>query len=128
MKKEEKIELAQKAYDALGRADWEVLGEILSPDFVLQRAGGLGTINGVAATKEFREPEAFDFQHEEPNGEYIEHGERMFVGIRSRARGSGSAIEYEQPAFHVVTFRDGQVTRLEVHFDRDEALAALKGD
>ncbi len=128
MRKSEKIGLAQKAYDALGREDWDLLGEILAPGFVLQRAGGMGTVDGVAATKKFREPEAFDFQHDEPDGEFIEHGERMFAGIRSRARGAESAIEIEQPAFHVITFRDQKVTRLEIYFDRDEALAALKGD
>lgn len=123
---EEKVALAREAYGALGRDDWDALGKLLSQDFELQRAGGMGMIEGLSEVREFRTPEAFDWQHDEPDGEFIESGDRLLVGIRSRARGSGSAIELEQPVFHVVTFRDGKVARLEVHFDRADAIRSLK--
>lgn len=124
----ERIELARKAYAALNRDDWETLAELLSPDLEVQRAGGLGTIAGFDETRDFRAPDAFEWQREEPAGEFIERGERLFIALRSHARGVGSAIELEQPVYHVITFRDGKVVRLEIYFDRAEALRALESE
>ncbi len=81
---------------------------------------------GLGNVREWRTPEAFDWQHEEPDGEFIESGDRLLVGIRSRARGRGSEIEVEQSVFHVVTFRDGKVAKLEIHFDRASATRSLE--
>ncbi len=87
-------------------------------------------IEGLGNVREWRTPEAFDWQHEEPDGEFIESGDRLLVGIRSRARGSGSAIELEleQMVFHVVTFRNKKVAKLEIHFDRASATRSLKAE
>ena len=44
--------------------------------------------------------------------------------IRLQARGKGSGVTTDADVANVVTMRDGQIVRLEMHWDRDAALAA----
>jgi ketosteroid isomerase-like protein len=47
----------------------------------------------------------------------------VFVRTSGTARQSGAPVEI--PVAHVLTLRDGRVTRLEVFLDRHEALEAV---
>jgi hypothetical protein len=54
-------------------------------------------------------------------------GEDRLVAIGSvHVRGRGSGIELDQPAAAVVDFRDGLVSRVSIHLDEAEALAAAE--
>jgi ketosteroid isomerase-like protein len=57
---------------------------------------------------------------------FIEAGDRVvvFVTIRARGRGSGVALEVTESA-EIWTLRDGQVTRVEIGLDPQEALKAV---
>jgi ketosteroid isomerase-like protein len=118
--------VARAAYEAFNRGDWDAVLEVCAPDIAVQRAGGAGTLHGRDAVKEFNAPDAFDSQQLEPEA-FIEHGDRLLVALRARARGMKSGIEVEQQGFHVLTIRDGKLTRVEVYFERTEALEALRG-
>jgi ketosteroid isomerase-like protein len=60
------------------------------------------------------------------------HTERVVAGdpgvyvllIRLLARGKGSGVMTDAEVANVVTMRDGRIARLEMHWDRDAALAA----
>ena len=60
------------------------------------------------------------------------HTERVVAGdpgvyvllIRLLARGKGSGVTTDAEVANVVTMRDGRIARLEMHWDRDAALAA----
>jgi hypothetical protein len=50
--------------------------------------------------------------------------DRILVTQHQRAKGKGSEVEVEIDSYSVYTFNHGQVTRIELFLDRDEALAA----
>ena len=119
-------ELARRGYDALNRHDWTALQEIVTEDLELRRAAGLGQIEGADAVIGFAAPEVFEEQRFEIAGEVTERPDRLLVPLRVTARGSGSTMEIEQDVWHVVHLRDGRIARLEIFFERGEALAAFE--
>ncbi len=120
------MDLALRAYAAFNAEDWGTLQELFAPDLELHRAGGLGILHGSETVAAFAQPEAFEWQRLEPQGEFLEQGDKILIALLGRVRGQGSEIEVEQPVFHVVTVREGRVGRIAVHFDRTEALADLR--
>ena len=122
----EVMDLLRRGYDAFNQHDWDALGELLAPDIEVHRAGGLGEVHGAGDTLGFMKPDAFEWQRLEIDGEVVQRGDRLFVPLRNRVRGKGSEIELEGHAFHVVTVQTGRLRRIEVFFDRDEAMAVLE--
>lgn len=120
------VDLALRAYAAFNSEDWETLQQLFAPDLELQRGGGMGTLHGSDTVLGFAQPDAFEWQRLEPQGEFLEQGDKVLIALRGRVRGQGSEIEVEQPVFHVATLRDGRVSRIAVHFDRTEALEDLR--
>ena len=119
-------ELARRGYDALNRNDWEALQSIVTPEMELLRAPGLGRIEGADAVIGFAAPDVFEHQRFDVAGDIEEHGDRLFVPLRVSARGAGSTIDIEQDVWHVAVVRDGRIVRLEIFFDREQALAAFR--
>ena len=68
--------------------------------------------------------EVFDEFTIEPE-EFHEHGDRVAVPVRQRARGGASGVEVEIRIGHLWTVRDGKIARLDVFAARDDALRAL---
>jgi ketosteroid isomerase-like protein len=60
--------------------------------------------------------------------EFIEEGERIAVMIRWRGSGRGSGTPMESEGAHLWAFRDGKAVSFEIYRNRDEALAALRGE
>jgi ketosteroid isomerase-like protein len=120
------VDLALRAYAAFNEEDWETLKELFAPDLELHRAGGMGTLHGSETVLGFAEPDAFEWQRLEPQGEFLEQGDKVLIALTGRVRGKGSEIEMEQALFHVATIRGGRVARIAVHFDRTEALDDLR--
>jgi uncharacterized protein len=56
--------------------------------------------------------------------EMIESGDNVVVRIHATAQGRGSGIEIENRRWHVYTFRDGTVARLQIYEDRASAMRA----
>jgi ketosteroid isomerase-like protein len=48
----------------------------------------------------------------------------VLVLARTYVRGKGSGVEVDIPVAHLLTLREGKVTRFEVILDRDQALEA----
>jgi ketosteroid isomerase-like protein len=58
--------------------------------------------------------------------QFIEAGDRVVVIETSHARGRGSGVELETRTYATIwTLRDGQVTRVQVGLDTNEALKAV---
>ena len=55
----------------------------------------------------------------------LDAGDKVVAPIRITGRGRGSGAEFpELSSAHVFTLREGQIVRVEVFYDRDEALEA----
>ena len=121
---EELIASLRRGYEAYNRGDFERATADWAPDIEVRRTGGLGELSGFEAARKWLEPEAFEWQRVEPRG-YTVNGDLVLVDIVVSGRGKGSGIEVAQEAFQVWTFDDeGRTQRMEIFFDRDEALAA----
>ena len=51
-------------------------------------------------------------------------GDKVFLWVRFSGHGAASGVPLEMELAHVITMRDGKVTRTVEYFDRDEALEA----
>ena len=56
--------------------------------------------------------------------EMLDHGDHVVVCGMQVARGRGSGVEVRLPTYHVVTLRDGEITRHRSLHDRVDALEA----
>ena len=53
------------------------------------------------------------------------NGDQVFAWVRVVGRGAGSGLPIDMDLAHVVTFRDGKIARVDVYYDRSEALGAV---
>jgi ketosteroid isomerase-like protein len=123
-------ELVAAAYDSFNRGDVEPILDLLHPDVEwVPPPTSLEPrpLRGRHAVREYLAPNFFESQTAEPL-ETIEHGNRLLVVARVRARGRGSGIEIDQTVYHLLTIEDGRAVRFEVHVDRAEALSALRDE
>jgi ketosteroid isomerase-like protein len=118
------------AYDSFNRGETEPMLQLLDPDVEwIPPPTSLEPepLHGREAVREYLAPNFFESQTAEPL-ETIEHGNRVLVVARVRARGRGSGIELDQTAYHLLTIEDGRAVRWEAHVDRSTALAALRDE
>jgi ketosteroid isomerase-like protein len=52
------------------------------------------------------------------------NGDQVFAWVRVVGHGAGSGLAVDMDLAHVVTFRDGKIARVDVYYDRSEALKA----
>ena len=116
------------AYESFNRGETEPMLELMHPDIEWippPTSVEPRPLRGREAVREYLAPNVFETQTAEPL-ELIEHGNRLLVVARVRARGRGSGIELDQTAYHILTVEGGQAVRFELHVDRATALAALQ--
>ena len=58
--------------------------------------------------------------------EFHEHGDRVAVPVRQKARGGASGVEVEIRIGHLWTVRDGKAVRLQVFAAREDAKRAAR--
>jgi ketosteroid isomerase-like protein len=131
------VEIAKRGYAALNEAYEQdsvdplepMLDEFWAPDGVLVTSGRLFPEAGEWPGKEGmlrfarQQMEAFERMWAEPD-DYIETDDGVLVRLRlgGVARHTGITMEFE--IFHVLTFRDNKLTRLEAHVDEADARRA----
>ena len=126
---QENVEIIRKAYEAFARGDGGAILNILHPEVEIHDHdapdrpspyhGHEGWVRFVG-----EELEVWDDLRFEPE-DLIESGDQAVVLIRQTARGKGSGVPIEGRDFHVWTFRDGKVVRLDAYADKAEALEAV---
>jgi ketosteroid isomerase-like protein len=124
----ELTEAVLTAYDSFNRGELEPIVDLLHPDVEwVPPPTSLEPrpLRGRDAVREYLAPDLFESQTAEPL-ETIEHGNRLLVVARVRARGRVSGLELDQTAYHLLTIEDGRAVRFEVHIDRAAALSALR--
>ena len=125
---EENVEKLRRTYEAFNRGDFDAAIEITRPDFEFVRVGGQRSVKGAAAFRAWMEPDAFVDLRIEPL-EFRDHGRKVLVHARSRARGAGSGIELDLMNWAVWTFDDdGLAMRVEGFLDHEEDKALEAAD
>lgn len=122
-------EVVLAAYNSFNQGETEAILDLLHPDIEWvppPTSVEPHPLYGRDAVREYLAPNIFESQTAEPI-EIMEHGNRLLVVARVRARGRGSGIEIDQTAYHILTIEGGRAVRFEVHVDRATAVATLRG-
>ena len=123
MTDEEMIAALRRFLDAFNRGDVEAVVQMAHPDIELVRAGGMSSIKGIAALREWMEPDAFEEQHYEPL-DFRVKGDKVFVRVHATGRGAGSGIEIDFVICGVFTLDDhGLVKEVQAFLPHEEAEA-----
>jgi ketosteroid isomerase-like protein len=125
---DERIELLRRAYETFNAADVDYA--LFHPEIrIIQTSKLVGTAGvfeghaGLGRSVEELNEGFEDIRFEPEDYAEIEDG-RMLVRCRFVGRGTRSGIELDTPVWHIWTFRDGLLSRMEVYPSRRRALAA----
>ena len=94
MTDERMIAALRRLHDAFNRGDYEAALQLVHPDIELVRPGSMSPIKGVAALREWLEPDAIEEQRLEPL-EFRVKGDKVLVREHVTGRGAGSGIEID---------------------------------
>jgi ketosteroid isomerase-like protein len=120
---DDRIEKLRAGFEAINRGERDVPAEMAHPDIEVVRVGQLPPITGVAAFREWLEPDAFE-ETAYDDLEFTASGDKVLSHQRIRARGAGSGIEMELETWAVWTFDDDDlVVRAELYLEHDEPKA-----
>jgi ketosteroid isomerase-like protein len=125
---EENVKALERHYEAFNRGDLEGLLEPFDPGVVFVEDPSVrpdaGTHVGIEGMRTFFQA-MFDGSQEVAVEavDWIDQGDRVIVEIRLHGRFRHTGIAGEARFFHVWTFREGRITRLQMYTSRDQALA-----
>jgi ketosteroid isomerase-like protein len=125
MTDEEMIAALRRLHDAFNRGDVEALVQMVRPDIELVRAGGQSSVKGVAALREWMEPDAFEEQRVEPL-DFRVKGDKVLEHAHATGRGAGSGIEVDVVGWFVWTLDDHGLVKKTQMFPPHEEAEALK--
>jgi ketosteroid isomerase-like protein len=125
------LDLVKSIFAAWEKGDWSS-SDWADPEIEYEMIGGLnsGSWRGIDEMAEAWGTllAAWDDLRAIPDEFRELDGDRVVVFLRNEGRGKGSGIEIggiSTRAANVFTVRDGRVTRLELYWDRDQALSDL---
>jgi ketosteroid isomerase-like protein len=118
------IERIKAGLAAYNEGDFDALMDMLDEGAELRRLGGLETLRGKEAIRDWLAPDAYEFQRFEALTEFRENGDRILVTCDWHARGRGSGVEVDGRMFVLFTVRGDKWSCLELYLDEDEGLKA----
>jgi ketosteroid isomerase-like protein len=131
---QENVEIVRRSFELFNEVGADAFGssDLWSPEWVLDasRTGipGLGVYRGRKEIETFFREDwfgAFPFEEWEVHvRELVDHGDRVTGISRQQGRGASSGVGAALELANVFTLRDGQIVRLELYRDLDEALEA----
>jgi ketosteroid isomerase-like protein len=123
MSDEKMIAALRRFHEAFNRGDVEALVQMAHPDIELVRTGGMSSVKGVAALREWMEPDAIEEQRAEPL-DFRVKGDKVLVREHLTGRGAGSGIEIDVVTCVVWTLDDhGLVKEIQGFLPHEEAEA-----
>jgi ketosteroid isomerase-like protein len=124
------VKVLERHYEAFNRGDLEGLLEPFDPGVVFVEDPSVrpdaGSHMGIEGMRTFFQA-MFDGSQEvavDAVG-WIDQGDLVIVEIRLHGRFRHTGIAGEARFFHVWTFRDGCITRLQMYTDKEQALREL---
>ena len=129
------MRVVRALWDAWERRDMAAMFELYDPEVVwdLTRSTipdmGSDQYHGHEGVRRFFREWLGTFEGYYAHAEdFIDAGDHVVVQVRQGGRGAGSGVNVEMPVYWQSHFvRDGKVVRVEIHRDRDEALAGSDG-
>jgi ketosteroid isomerase-like protein len=123
-------ELIRLAYEAWSSRDIEALLELVQPDAearpILGANIGSSVYNGKEGLRAWFEDLHQEWETFETRVTGVEErGGRALLTIQVHARGRASGVVIDGELYHLMTFRDGLISRMEAFQDRDSAVRAL---
>jgi len=131
---EQDLKVVRALWDAWDRREMPAMFELYDPEVTwdMRRSdvADMGVFHGHRGVRQFFTEwfESFDeyYAHAE---DFVDAGDHVVVQVRQGGRGKGSGVNVEMPVYWQSHFvRGGKVVRVEIHRDRDEALAAAPDD
>jgi ketosteroid isomerase-like protein len=125
MTDEKMIAALRRFHEAFNRGDVEALVQMAHPDIELVRTGGQSSVKGVAALREWMEPDAI----EEPRAEPLDFrvkGDKVLVREHLTGRGASSGIEIDFVTCVVWTLDDHGLVKEAQGFLAHEEAEALE--
>jgi ketosteroid isomerase-like protein len=119
----ERIERVRAGFEAFNEDDWDKVLVNFADDAELQRAGSAGMVHGKDAIRKLWAPDAFEWQRARPTS-FREDANRVLAVCEWWAKGRESGAIVRSTVYFVFSYEDELVTRLEIFFDADDALAA----
>jgi ketosteroid isomerase-like protein len=124
------LALCREAYDTYSRGDFAGLLEFFDPDievYVAPPNFESGTYRGHAEYLRLIERwgAAWEEMRTEPRGMEAA-GDWVLARVDYIGRGKDSAVDVTQPSWELTLWRDGQIQRYEVYFDRDDGARAFE--
>ena len=124
--------MTQEGYAAFGRGDIPALLNLYTEDieYVIPGPPNIityaGTYRGTEQVAQFFSllNEAIDYEQFEPR-EFVAQGDKVVVLGHDRGRVKPTGHSFEERWAHVVTLRDGKVTRFEAYNDTAAIVAAF---
>jgi ketosteroid isomerase-like protein len=126
---QENVEIVRRIYNRAPQNP-EILYERLDPrvewDTTASDFPDAGVYHGLEGVKDYRRRfwGTWEAGRNEPE-EFIDAGEKVIVIARMGGRGKGSGVEVEQRFAMVWTLSGGEVTRIALYRDRNDALEAV---
>jgi 2-(1,2-epoxy-1,2-dihydrophenyl)acetyl-CoA isomerase len=127
---DERVELLRRAYETFNAADVDY--GLFHPEIrIVQTSSLIGTAgefrghDGLRRSSEELNEGFADVRFEPEDYRELEDG-RMLVRCRFVGRGRRSGIELDTPVWHIWTFRDGLLSRMEVYPSKRRAFAAAQ--
>ena len=120
---EEIIAGLRRFYEAFNRGDFDALERHVDPEFELVRAGGMSSITGLDALREWMKPDAIEEQRIEPL-DFTVNRNKVLVHHHATGRGAGSGIPLDFVFFGVLTVNEhGLLTQAQAFLPHEEAEA-----
>ena len=123
------FELARTAYEAFSKQDYDAVLEIADSDVEYEFVGGFAEGNAFHGPGAIRElwkqlDEVFVEWQSRPE-ELIDLGDQVLVLAREKGVGRASGLQFDQKLGHLITFRDGRITRFQVFGSWRRALRSV---
>jgi hypothetical protein len=122
---EEVAERLMSGFELFSEGNFDPIRELVSPDIVLERIGGLPTLYGWDQVRAHFEPDAFASQRIERLATSI-HSNKVLVHANIHSVGAGSGAELETEAWFVWTVEHGLGTRMQTFLAEEPALEAVR--
>jgi ketosteroid isomerase-like protein len=125
---QERIEILRRSFEGTARGDLATTLRDFDEEVELRLpaefpGGGTGRGHDHWIKVQAQFEEAFQEISYEPQ-EFLEGGDQIVAAVRYRGQARHTGISVDMPVYWVYRFRGMKIVRVEVFFDRDEALQA----